>query len=115
MPKLFRILVLISVCLAMLLPVVVSAQDDKVNVPDLTGLSVPFAAALLNRNGLNLGTEKGIPWIEGSGAARDKISGQSIAAGQQATRGTAIDVTVPRVTNITLLYDYNSLTLINKT
>ncbi len=115
MIKKLRTLVLIFVVLGISLPPVASAQGENVTVPDLTGLSVPTAAALLNHNGLNIGTEKVVPWTEASGLPQNKISGQSVAAGQQAAKTTAIDVTVPRITNILLLYDYNMLTLVNKT
>jgi hypothetical protein len=97
------------------LPRVASAQSDLVAVPDLTGLSVPEAAALLNRTGLNLGAEKTVPWTESAGLPKDKIGAQAIQAGQQVSPGTAVEVTVLRVTNIILLYDYNMLTLVNKT
>lgn len=94
---------------------VVVAQGENVTVPDLTGLSVPSAAALVNHVGLNLGAEKVVPWTEASGLPKNKISGQSLAAGQSVAKATAIDVTVPRVTNILLLYSYDMLTLVNKT
>jgi hypothetical protein len=101
--------------LIMTLSASVSAQGDAVVVPNLTGLSIPVAAALLNRTGLNLGGEKTVIWTDSSTIPKDKISGQSVAPGQQIARGTAVEVTVLRAANVELLYDYNSLTLINKT
>jgi PASTA domain len=91
------------------------AQADNVAVPNLAGLSVPEAAALLNRTGLNLGAEKAIPLTDTSGLVQNRVNSQSVPAGQQVARGSAVDVTVPRATNILLLYDYNELTLVNKT
>ena len=42
-------------------------SQDSVTVPDLTGLSVPEAAAILNRMGLTLGAETGEAWTAESG------------------------------------------------
>jgi hypothetical protein len=115
MRKQLSTLLLVIFALILNLPRITSAQGESVAVPDLTGLSVPQAAALLNHDGLNLGVEKAVPWTEASGLPQNKVSGQSVAAGQQVAKASAIDVTVPRVTNIILLYDYNSFTLVNKT
>ncbi|MBI5667061.1 MAG: PASTA domain-containing protein [Chloroflexi bacterium] len=91
----------------------VAAQD--VTVPDLTGLSVPQAAAQLNRLGLKLGAENNQGWMAESGLPQNSISGQSIPAGQTAAPGTAIDVNVLRSPNVLLIYDDNDLTLVNNT
>ncbi len=92
----------------------VGAQE-AVQVPDLTGMNVPQAAAALNRVGLALGNETGEAWTADSGLEQNRIKAQSVAAGQTAAGGSAIDVTVLRSPNVALVYDDNDLTLINKT
>lgn len=92
---------------------VVAALD--VAVPDLTGMSVPQAAATLNRLGLKLGAENNQGWTQESGLPQNTISGQSIPAGQTAAPGTAVDVNVLRSPNVILIYDDNDLTLVNQT
>jgi beta-lactam-binding protein with PASTA domain len=79
------------------------AQDDQVTVPDVTGLSVPAAAALLNRNGMALGLQTEEPWNESLGQPGNTIIGQSLAPGSTAARGTALDVTVLRSPNMLLV------------
>jgi hypothetical protein len=97
----------------MLFPSHAGAQDST--VPDVTGLGVPQAAALLNRNGLRLGTQTGEPWTEASGLAANTISAQAIAPGQVVAPGTAVDVTVLRSPNVLLVYNREVITLINQT
>jgi beta-lactam-binding protein with PASTA domain len=89
--------------------------QNAVQVPDLTGMNVPQAAAALNRVGLGLGSETGEAWTAASGLEQNRIKAQSIAAGQSAASGSTIDVTVLRSPNVALIYDDNNLTLINKT
>ncbi len=89
--------------------------QDAVQVPDLTGMNVPQAAATLNRVGLALGTETGEAWTAESGLAQNTVKSQSVAAGQTAASGSAVDVTVLRSPNVALVYDDNDLTLVNKT
>jgi PASTA domain len=89
--------------------------QDNVTVPDLTGLSVPAAAALLNKNGLALGAETNQGWTADSGLEKNRIKAQSIAAGQTAAPGTAVDVTVLHAPNAILIYDDNDLSLVNNT
>lgn len=92
---------------------IVAAQDTT--VPDLTGLSVPAAAALLNRSGLALGAENNIGWTADSGLPENRINGQSIPAGTAAQAGAAVDVSVLRSPNVILIYDDNDFTLVNQT
>lgn len=96
----------------MMLPQMIHAQDDLVTVPDLKGLNIPQAAAALNKVGLAFGKEN--PVTPTGGIAENVISGQSVAPGQTAPRGAAIDVEVPRTPNVVLIYDDNDLTLVNK-
>jgi hypothetical protein len=91
------------------------AQSNPVTVPDLSGLKVPQAAAILNQAGLKLGTETNVGWVEGTVTPPNTISTQSTAAGQTVDRGTTIDVTIPRNLNALLIYDDNDITFVNQT
>jgi len=93
----------------------IAFAQDTVTVPDLTGMSVPQAAALLNKNGLRLGAENPEGWTQTSAQPADTIAAQSVAAGQSVARGTAVDITVLRSPNVFLVYDDNDLTFINHT
>jgi hypothetical protein len=90
------------------------AQGDLVTVPDVTGLNVPVAAALLNRNGMALGLQYDEPWVEGLGQPGNTIIAQSLSPGATAARGTALDVTVLRSPNKLLAYNPRVITLINQ-
>jgi hypothetical protein len=109
-----RMLTVLSLCLAMLLfPSVMMAQDT-VTIPDVTGMNVPQAAALLNQNGIVLGAENNVAWTAESGQPENTIGEQSIPAGQSVARGTVVDVTVLRSANTLLIYDDNDLTMVNE-
>ena len=90
-----------------------AAQEQTNIVPDLVGMSVPRAAAELNRLGMHVGDQTDQHWSEDQAVPEGRISGQSIAAGTSVGRGTAIDVTVLRSPNLRLLYDDNDLTIVN--
>lgn len=92
----------------------VQAQS-AVTVPDVSGLSVPEAAAELNRAGLQVGTITATGWSADSVAPQNTVAEQSIPAGQTADFGSAVDLTVLRTANIALIYDDNDLTLVNLT
>lgn len=62
-----------------------SGQSDPVTVPDVIGLTVPEAAALLNRSGLVLGAQISETWTEASGAAQNTIGAQAILPGETGT------------------------------
>ncbi|MBZ0278783.1 MAG: PASTA domain-containing protein [Anaerolineae bacterium] len=94
---------------------IVSAQDNTVTVPDLVGISLPQAAAQLNRAGLALGKQESIPWTAESGLSQNAVSVQSLEAGLVVPAGSAVDVTVLRAPNALLIYDDNDLTLVNQT
>lgn len=89
--------------------------QEAVTVPDLTGMTVPQAAAVLNRVGLVLGNETGELWTADAGFPENSIKGQSTAAGESLASGSAIDVSVLRTPNTALIYDDNDLTLVNNT
>src|SRR5689334_3960690 len=91
----------------------VAAQDQSVTVPDVSGLNVPQAAALLNKNGLRLGLENNQGWTADSGLPENTINGQSVPAGQTTPFGTSVDVNVLRSPNALMIYDDNDLTLVN--
>lgn len=96
---------------------VIYGQGDEAaagTVPDLTGLNVPQAAAILNRAGYALGNEFSETWTAESAAPENTIGSQSVAAGTAAEPGTAVDVTVLRTPNVTLIYDDNDLTMVNR-
>src|SRR6187455_146205 len=104
--------VAILICLLFVVSAV-TAQEQTVTVPDVTGVYVPQAAAILNKNGLRLGVENNQGWTADSGLPENTINGQSIAAGQSAPFGTAVDVNVLRSPNALVIYDDNDLTLVN--
>lgn len=89
------------------------AQEQAIIVPDLTGMSVPRAAAELNRLGIRIGNQTDQSWSEDQGLPEGSISGQSIAAGTSVDPGSAVDVTVLRSPNLRLIYDDNDLTVVN--
>ena len=90
------------------------AQDETVTVPDVSGLTVPVAAAELNRAGLRLGTETAFGWTEASGLPANTIAEQSVAAGESVSFGTTVNITVLRANNVTMVYDDNDVTIINQ-
>jgi len=92
-----------------------AAQTTVVAVPDVSGLSVPAAAARLHEAGLRLGAIDAVRWTEASGLPVNTISQQTPAAGESIPSGTEIALTVLRTPNVTLIYDDNDLTLINQT
>jgi PASTA domain len=99
----------------MLVIIPIQAQGDQATVPDLTGLTLPKAAALLNSLGLNLGTELAVDWNAASGLPENTIAEQALASNTAVARGTSVDVSVLRVPNMVLIYDDNDLTLVNTT
>ncbi len=110
----------IRVCLALVLlalgpALLTRAQTDPVNVPDLTGLNVPQAAAALNLAGLRLGAQRPLGWTAAMPQEPGTIASQSAAAGDSVPYGTAIDVNVLSAASIRLVYDDNDLTMINNT
>ncbi len=89
------------------------AQEQTLPVPDLTGLNSAQAAALLNSSGLMLGLEMSTG-LTGLDHAPNTIVQQSIAPGERAAPGARVDVVIARADNLTLVYDENDLTLINR-
>lgn len=92
---------------------IILAQDNTVTVPDVTGLTVPQAAAALNRNGLNLGVQT--PTDNIGDSAPNTVVSQATAPDSSVPYGTAIDLTVVLPNNAQLIYDDNDITLVNIT
>lgn len=101
----------------LLLLLVLSSQvfAQETTVPNVTGLNVPQAAALLNKSGLRLGAENNVGWSAESGLAENTVSSQSVAEGALVAFGASVDVTVLRSANAAAIYDDNDLTLLNNT
>ena len=89
------------------------AQDANLTVPDLAGLNVPEAAAVLSRAGLHVGQERIIAIDPASSDPENIIIEQLPAAGEMVDPKTAVDIGVTRRTNSYLQYDDNDLTLVN--
>lgn len=111
--KLYSITIVVS--LLVLISVLPLAAQDSVTVPNVIGLSVPEAAAALNKAGLALGAETAEQWRVESARAQNTISAQSAEPGTSLAPGTAVDVTILRAPNVFLIYDDNDLTLVNQT
>ncbi len=88
------------------------AQDT--GVPDVTGLTIPEAAAILNEAGFRLGRQTASPQSDSQEQVPGTIISQSIPAGTDTDAGTSIEVTVLSNARVTLIYDDNDLTLINQ-
>lgn len=88
-----------------------TATPSNPPVPDLRGLSVPEAAARLNRVGLLVGATELL--ATANRAQANTIEGQSPPAGEVVVIGTPVDLTVWRADPVRLVYDDNDLTLIS--
>lgn len=115
MKKWMKLQIFVILGALLLISIPIFAQDNQVAVPDLTGLPLPQAAALMNNAGINLGTELALDWDATSTLPENTIADQSIAAGTMVERGTSVDVSVLRTPNMVLIYDDNDLTLVNTT
>jgi len=109
-----RAVISVGLLIVVLLLASVSAAQENVIVPDVTGLTVPEAAAVLNQAGLQFGAEVAEGWTEDAGVPENTIVRQSIDVGESAVYGTAIEVTVLRSANTLLIYDDNDITLVNQ-
>ena len=105
--KKLLILLIFTTCIVSL------AQGSSEGVPDVTGLTPAQAAALLNKNGFNLGQQSPTNPVEGY--ATNTVVAQSIAPGTSAALGTAVDVFITSPTNARLVYNDNNITLFNLT
>ncbi|MDX1994544.1 MAG: PASTA domain-containing protein [bacterium] len=106
------ILLILLFLLSMPLHQHLSAQDatPTPSVPDVTGLSLPQAAAALHRAGYALAQPT---FIEGQ--PPQTVAEQSPVAGENAAPGTAVAVTVAQAFNARLVWDDNDFTIINET
>lgn len=82
-------------------------------VPDLSGLSVPQAAAQLNQIGLLLGEQSEQTTPDNAEQLPNTVIGQSLEAGTTASEGDTVNIVVFREHNTTILFDDNDITLIN--
>lgn len=89
------------------------AQEATATVPDITGMNLPQAAATLNRNGLELGTQT--PADNAGQLPPNSIVAQETAPGTSVPRGTVVNVSVVLPSNTRLIYDDNDITLMNLT
>ena len=110
--KKLAIIVLLS--LFSLMPLQAQDNQTTVTVPDLVGLSVPEAAAVLNEAGLRFGEQIIAPPPAEGAADSSAIVDQSIMPGTEVQAGSTVDVTVQRANNMLLLYDDNDITLVNQ-
>lgn len=105
----FKKLLLLLV-LSLLTITFVIAQETTPTVPNITGLTVPDAAAVLHRAGLTLGAQQ----IVASDEPANMVTSQNPAPGEAVAPGTAVSVTVMRPVNMRLIYDENDFTLMNQ-
>jgi hypothetical protein len=89
--------------------------QEAVSVPNVIGLTVPRATAILNRAGLGLGSQSLVTWTPDSAQAASRIDQQSPAPGEAVEPGARIDVTVFGSPSATIVYDDNDLTVVNLT
>jgi hypothetical protein len=89
------------------------AQAQESVVPDLTGLSIPAAAAQLNAVGLRLGTQQALP-LGADPSQAGRVASQSLAPGDLTAAGVTVDLQVYREPNMSVIFDDNDLTLVNR-
>lgn len=82
-------------------------------LPDLTGLTVPQATARLNTLGVKIGTITLEEWSSAVSATPNTIAQQQPAAHTLLSDVSQVDFVVWQEQNARLIYDGNSLTLIN--
>src|SRR5438105_334037 len=107
-----RSFILRQVCIAvlglvLLVPTWVSAQVNKIAVPNLAGLSVPEAARVVGEVGLLFEDVIAKPWSADSKAKANQVIGQDPAPGSQVVYGTPVSVTVLRAFSALLTYGDN--------
>lgn len=104
---------------ALLLSIIpIYAQDNtssgNVEVPDVSGLTHPQAAAALNRAGLAVGRITSTTQPISPDAAADTVTLQTPPAGQSVAAGSAVDLALYRTPNALVIYDDNDLTLVSQ-
>lgn len=103
---------LITIFLCLYVGVSTLTAQEQTQIPDLTGLTMPQAAAELNAVGLRLGTPTAASQVTDD-VPFGTIVGQSVVAGEFILRGSPIDVRVASNARLSLVYDNNDLTLVN--
>jgi len=104
-----------AILILLLMGQLIIFAQETVTMPDLTGLSVPEAAAQLNSLGLASGTETAVDISDANGVEVGFITTQSVAANTDVEIGSVIDIGVVRTANAILIYDDNDLTVVNTT
>lgn len=82
-------------------------------VPDVTGMTVAQAAAILNKAQIRLGTREQV-FADIPAAESGKISLQRPGAGETVEPGSIVNVQVQVRQNFLLIYDNNDITLVNQ-
>lgn len=110
--KLYKMALVIMLCIGAFSSA--NAQTTPAPVPDVTGLSLPLAAARLNEAGLALGAESTRLWSDALGVPQGTVVEQSVAPGTAVEAGSTVNLTVLRPANLVAIYDDNELTLLNQ-
>jgi hypothetical protein len=109
-----RVTVLISSLLLLGIVNLPTLRAQESVVPDLSGLSVPAAAARLNAVGLSLGVQSTLPVPAEGGITLGTVGSQSFEPGQLVGPEASVDVGVYRNPNASVIYDDNDLTFLNR-
>jgi hypothetical protein len=109
-----KLCIIIFLVLLSLMPVHAQENQTTVTVPDVIGLTVPEAAAVLNEAGLRFGEQIIVPPPAGETQDSSAIVEQSVVPGTQVQAGSTVNVTVQHANNTLLLYDDNDITLVNQ-
>jgi hypothetical protein len=86
--------------------------SSPITVPDVVGLTVPEAAAVLHRAGLKLGPQTSVYRLD---QAHNTVIGQTPPADASAEPLSEVGIEVVIQTNIEIVYDNNDITVINLT
>src|SRR5258708_25981117 len=112
MDRCTRRIILRRICVAvlglvLLMPAWVSAQVNKIGVPNLAGLSVPQAARLVGQAGLLFKDVITKSWSADAKAKANQVIEQTPAPGAQVVYSTPVSVTVLRACNALLTCGVN--------
>lgn len=104
------------ICLIGVMPLVAQSatpEPTAIVLPDVTGLSVPAAAARLNQAGYRLGALTLADWTAAVSATPNTIRDQTPNAGTALPLGEAVNLTVWRAEKTIFIFDDNDFTLQN--
>lgn len=95
----------------------VHAQDETPapppTVPDVTGMTLPTATALLNQMGIAVNAQQTYNWTDSDTISPYTITTQNPQVGAEVPDGLVATLTIARPVTARLFYDDNDLTLIN--